>query len=687
MEYTQSGRPLSVATPAGSDVLLLERISGQDGVSTLFQYELEMVSKNDSLQASDLIRQKATVTMQLQSGQRYINGYISRFVQLGRAEGLTTYHATLVPWLWNLTLWADCRIFQNKTTPQIVQQVFSDNGFQDFTLSLIKTYQPREYCVQYRETSFDFVSRLLEEEGIYYYFQHTNGTHKMILVDDPAKIDYCPNQKSATIYPKASMPLSTDVVGDVQFEYRANTDKITLNDYNFTTPSNSLLVTVSGKYPEEVYDYPGVYPTSSQGDTVSRVRLEEQEAPLLVGIGESVCRAFTSGYKFDLKGHYRSDLNQTYFLLRLSFDMRTNSYRSQSEQVRFDYSNRFEMIPISTPYRPPRLTPKGRVLGTQPALVVGPAGEEIYTDKYGRIKVQFYWDRIGTKDQNSSCWIRVSQEWAGKNWGSIHIPRIGQEVVVDFLEGDPDRPLITGRVYNAEQMPPYALPDNMTQSGIQTRSSKGGGAANYNEIRFEDLKGSELLLIHAEKDKQVEVEHDRTETVGNDETITIGHNRTEEVKNDESITIDHDRTELVKNNESITINNNRTEVVQNDENITINGGRTELVQKSENITINQSRTEMVAQSETITIGESRTVEIGESETVTIGESQTMTIGESQTATIGESQTVTVGESVTIMAGEEITLMAGENIISLGPSGISITSGAMITITASMIMIN
>ena len=368
-----------------------------------------------------------------------------------------------------------------------------------------------------------------------------------------------------------------------------------------------------------------------------------------------------SGCKFDLKNHYRKDLNQTYTIVRVVHDMRNPSYSSQDKN--FEYQNRFELIPYATPYRPPRITPKGRVLGSHTAVVVGPSGEEIYTDTYGRVKVQFYWDRLGQKDQNSSCWVRVSQEWAGKNWGSIHIPRIGQEVIVEFLEGDPDRPIITGRVYNAEQMPPYELPANMTQSGIKTRSSKGGGSDDYNEIRFEDKMGSELLLIHAQKDKQVDVEHDRTENVGNDESITIGHDRTEEVKNDENITIDHDRTELVKN----------------DETITIQGNRTETVMKNESITISQSRTETVGQSEDVTIGESRTV--------TIGESETATIGESQTVTIGESQTVTVGESITVTAGMEITLTAGANVISMGPEGISLTSSAMITITGSLVMIN
>ncbi len=671
MAYTQAGRPISITTPAGTDVLLLERVTGQEGISMPFQFEAEMVSENNAIDATTIVRKLATVSVALTGASiRYINGYVSRFAQLGTSQGLTSYRMTLVPTFWQLSLWADCRIFQNLTTQAIVEQVFSNHSITNYRFSLTGSYSPREYCVQYRETCMDFVSRLLEEEGIYYYFEHASGSHTMVLVDAPVKLSYG-LQRETRLAPAGSMSLEQDIVTDLQVEFRANTDKFTLNDYNFTTPSTSLLSAQSGKYTEEQYDYPGRYDTKAKGDVFTRVRIEEQEAPFTALRGESYCRAFTSGYKFDLTNHYRKDLNQTYLLVRVSHDMRTNSYRSQAGEVQFDYSNRFELIPFSVPYRPPRLTPKGRVLGTQTALVVGPKGEEIYVDKYGRVKVQFYWDRVGTKDENSSCWIRVSQEWAGKNWGSYHHPRIGQEVVVDYLEGDPDRPLITGRVYNAEQMYPYDLPTNMTQSGIKTRSSKQGTPDNFNEIRFEDKKGSELLFFHAEKDKQVEVEHDRTETVGHDETITIGHDRTEEVKNDENITIGNNRTELVKVNENITIKGNRTESVTGDENITISGARTESVSKDESITISGGRTESVTKSETITIGQSRTVEIGGSETVTIA----------------ESQTITAGESVTIVAPTSITLSCGSNVVSLSDSGISIVSGAMITMTASMIMIN
>ncbi|HVT94523.1 MAG TPA: type VI secretion system tip protein TssI/VgrG [Bryobacteraceae bacterium] len=650
--YSQATRQLQITTPLGKDVLLLERTVGEEGISTPFRFDVEMVSENASINAQDLLRKPATISVALADGsKRYINGWFSRFVQLGSKDGLTRYHGTLAPWYWFLSLWSDCKIFQTKSVPDIAEEVFSKLGFTDYKLGLIKPHLSRDYTVQYRESSFNFLSRLFEEEGIYYYFEHTDSKHILTLIDNPAKINYGLQRSFSMASAGAFSP--EDSIQDIQYESRVTTDRVLLKDYNFTTPSASLKSQEQGTQKEELYDYPGRYDVQNLGDTFARVRLEELEAPQETITGEGSGRAMQSGYKFDLKNHYRRDLNQTYTILRVIHDMRNPSY--QSTDTSFEYQNRFELIPYSTPYRPPRVTPRGRVLGSHTAVVVGPAGEEIYTDTYGRVKVQFFWDRLGKKNETSSCWVRVSQEWAGKNWGSIHIPRIGQEVIVEFLEGDPDRPIITGRVYNAEQMPPYDLPANMTQSGIKTRSSTGGGADNYNEIRFEDKKGSELLLIHAEKNKQVDVENDRTETVGNDESITIGHDRTEHVKNDENITIDHDRTELVKN----------------DETITINGNRTETVMKDESITISQNRTETVGQAESITIGQKRDVTIGQQESVTIG----------------QSQSVTVGQSISITAGMQITLTAGANVISMSPSGISMSSPAMITITGALVMIN
>ncbi|HLX46021.1 MAG TPA: type VI secretion system tip protein VgrG [Bryobacteraceae bacterium] len=557
MAYTQTNRPMRLYTPLGDDVLLLEGITGTERISRPFEYTLDMLSENDSVSLTALIRKPVHVEIDLVDGnQRIIHGRVSNFAQRGRKQVLTSYQMTVRPWLWFLSLWTDCKIFQNKSVTDIVEQVFTDHHFTDFSLDLVKSYAPRDYCVQYRETGFDFVNRLLEEEGIYYYFEHSTSAHKMILSDAPSKYKYCPDQKSARFAVGASSQAEDDVVIDLQCNTRAVSGQVTLNDYNFITPSTSLKANATDSFPEEIYDYPGDYEDRTGGERLASLRLEERETPATMVTGRSSCRGLIAGYKFDLKNHYRRDLNQAYLITGLSLSMTSNAYTTNAK-VREDYTNAFETIPASVTYRPERITTTPVISGVQTALVVGPSGEEIYSDKYGRVKVQFNWDRDGKKNENSSCWLRVSQDWAGKNWGSVFIPRMGQEVIVEFLEGDPDRPIITGRVYNAEQMPPYALPDNQTQSGVKSRSSKGGSSSNYNEFRFEDKMGSELVLLHAEKDLTTEVEHDENRSVGNDRTTKIANNETKTVdQGNETITLNqgNQSTTIKMGNQSTKLN-------------------------------------------------------------------------------------------------------------------------------------
>ncbi|MGH9198141.1 MAG: type VI secretion system Vgr family protein, partial [Acidimicrobiia bacterium] len=363
----------------------------------------------------------------------------------------------------------------------------------------------------------------------------------------------------------------------------------------------------------------------------------------------STCRTFQSGYRFELKDHYRKEANQPYMLLELRHSGHAGDYRSW-ESAPFDYRNDFVAIPFSVPFRPLQTTPKPRIWGTQTALVVGPAGEEIYTDKNGRVKVQFYWDRIGKKNENSSCWIRVSSAWAGKNWGAVHIPRIGQEVVVEFLEGDPDLPIITGRVYNADQTPPYPLPANQSQSGLKSRSSKGGGTDNFNEIRFEDKKGGEELYIHAEKDKRVMVENDRAESVGHDESIEIKNNR----------------SESVGHNESVTIGNNRSHSVG----------------KNESVSIGKDRSKSVGKNETVNIGENHTETVGKSEHVNVRENRSHTVGKNDQLSVGKELLVSVADKIVIKSGDaSITLKKDGNIVIRGKD-ITVEGSGKIGIKAS-----
>ena len=405
----------------------------------------------------------------------------------------------------------------------------------------------------------------MEEEGIYYFFRHEENKHVLILANDAAAHEPCPKQASARYDFRGGNITYEDVITEWRHEQEFPTGSWSHTDYNFETPSTSLAVTVSGKNSYEIYDYPGEHLVRSEGDRLARIRLEEQTAASLVSHGFSGCRHFTSGFKFSLADHYRSDLNQTYLLTSVQHSAtQAGDYSSGTGDAdELTYQNTFSCLPFATQFRPRRVTPRPFVQGCQTAMVVGPAGQEIYTDKHGRVKVQFHWDREGKRNENSSCWIRVSHPWAGKGWGSVSIPRIGQEVIVDFLEGNPDLPIIVGRVYNAEAMPPNGLPAAGMVSGIKSNSTPGGGG--YNEISMNDTKGKEKMTVHAQYDMDTTVEHNDTQTVvTGDRTINIKAGKhTETIKGDTAITVqtgNHSlavqtgtHTETIKGNTAVTV--------------------------------------------------------------------------------------------------------------------------------------
>jgi type VI secretion system secreted protein VgrG len=559
MPYAQEDRLIGIDTPLGKDVLLLQGFTGHEAISRLFSFQLDLLSEKNSISFKDIIGQNVTIRVTLADGaRRYFNGVVSRFAQSGSDLRFAHYQMEVVPWLWFLTRIADCRIFQNMTIPDIIKKVFSSRGFSDFKDSLTATYDQREYCAQYRESDFNFVSRLMEQYGISYFFQHDDGKHTLVLADAASAYQPCPGQSKAQYNLTHGDLHAEDVVTAWHMEQELRTGKYSLTDYNFETPSTSLLaneptiVSVNGNSNFEIYDYPGEYLNKSQGESLTKIRMQEEEASHLVVSGSSVCRAFTSGYKFELQDHYRDDANDTYLLTEVQHVASVGaSYTTGDAGTGAQYSNQLTCIPASVPFRPARVTPKPFVQGPQPALVVGKSGEEIWTDKYGRVKVQFYWDRLGKKDENSSCWIRVSHPWAGQGWGSVSIPRMGQEVIVEFLEGDPDRPIIMGRVYNAEQMPPYGLPASQVISGLKTNSTKGGGG--YNEMSMDDTKGKEQITIHAQYDMGTTVEHDDTQTVHNNRTIGVDGTHTETIKKDTTITVtDGKETNTVKQEIVIT---------------------------------------------------------------------------------------------------------------------------------------
>jgi type VI secretion system secreted protein VgrG len=649
---------MAVETPLGKDVLLLQELTGYEGISHLFSYELDLLAfENESIAFKDIVGKKVSLTLHLPDGTpRYVSGYVSRFTQGETDERyFTHYHAQVVPWLWFLTRQADCRIFQNLAVPDIISQVFNLFDFKDFRLSLKSTYPKLEYCVQYRETSFNFVSRLMEEFGIFYYFDHsTKGKHTLVLGDQSSTLPVC--LSSPVSYDmKVGGLTDPEVLNTWHVGQELRTGKYTVTDYNFTTPSTSLLandptvVDLAPSQPLELFDYPGLHSTKDEGDTVAKVRMQEEEAGHMVVSATGNCRGLMSGYSFELKNHYRSDQNTNYVVTEVHhFASAGQSYTTIGTQGGETYSNHLTCIPASITYRPARVTPKPFVQGPQPALVVGKSGEEIWVDKYGRVIVQFYWDRLGTKNENSSCWIRTSQPWAGGNWGAMWIPRIGQEVLVSFLEGDPDRPVITGRVYNADQMPPYALPDYQTRSTFMSRSSKGGGASDYNELRFEDLKGKEQIFINAQKDMDLRVENDSREFIGANRHLIVTANQQEQIQAEKHLHVQGSHFEKIDGNMSLQVGQNQMESVTGNLSLAVTGNQSESVTGNVSLAVtgNQDVTNMAYAMKSNT-----TIHLN------------------------------AGMSAVIEAGMELTLKAGANFIDIGPAGIFISGTPMVFINS------
>jgi type VI secretion system secreted protein VgrG len=671
--YSQANRPLKVDTPLGADTLLLSEFEGTEAVSTPYLFTLELLSEEDSVDAMSLLRKPVVITIKLASGgERFIHGVVRQFMQLGRKQGLNGYRMEIVPQLWFLTLGSDCRIFQAMNAVEIVQKVLNENKVTDLDVRCTKSYPPREFCVQYRETHFAFVSRLLEEEGIFYFFEHSQGKHVLVLSDDPTSTKPCPFAEPAKMAQSPEPWQESDVIVDLTMTEAVHTGQVTLRDYDPLQPSLNL-ESVAGQPPSARYDYPGKFTQVSDGTKYARLEVEEYGSRQQAITGSGNCRYFVTGHQFSVADHFRSDVNAAHHLLEVHHTASAGDYRSW-DSAPIDYRNTFVAVPAKTKFRPPRVTPRPIVHGTQTALVVGQAGEEIWVDEHGRVKVQFYWDREGTKNEKSSCWVRVASTWAGKQWGFVQIPRMGQEVVVAFLEGDPDRPIIVGSVYNAEQVPPYALPGNKTQSGVKSRSTLGGSGDNFNEIRFEDKKGSEQIVIHAEKDKIVEVEHDRNESVGNDETYKIGHDQTTTIGNDQSFG--------VGNNQTVNIGKNRTESVGADEAISISGGRTETVGKDEAISIGQNRSENVGKDENVDIGQNRTVTIAKNETVNIGETRSVEIGKDDTLTVAKRLVLDAGEAIEIKTGDASISMSKDGSITIKGKDIAVSGSGSISVKAS-----
>jgi len=538
--------------------LSLQSFSGTEQLSQLFQYTLDFVSEDKEIKFADVVNQEITVSLDLPDDKkRYFNGLINRFVQTGGDADYAHYEATVVPKLWLLTRKADCRIYQRKDFPTIADVIFEvlEQNEISFEKRLdLSLYREWEFCVQYRETDFNFISRLMEQEGIYYFFEHSDGAHKLILCDSPGSHKIFEGYKTIP-YRQGKTGLSAEGIYDWLIERELQTENFALGDFDFQNPTPVTRQAANeGDFVEggsEIFDYPGEFTdehrddyknNSKFGERYARLRAEEMRAQGEICEGSGDARGLATGYKFTLEGSPRGDEKVEYLIISSTYTIGTSAFEAGQEGVvETSFACNLTAIEASVQYRPACVTPKPAIQGPQTALVVGDG--EIYTDKFGRVKVQFHWDRESKSDRDSSCWVRVAQIWAGAKWGGIFIPRVGQEVIVEFLEGDPDRPIITGRVYNKKNMPPYELPDKATMSTIKSYSSKGGGG--FNEFRFEDKKGEEQIFIHGQKDMEIRIEERHRELIKKDCHIIVRGGRKEKVDKNQSLQVGQNQWEKV----------------------------------------------------------------------------------------------------------------------------------------------
>jgi len=496
----KQGGMVKVKSPFGPDDLLLDSLEGSEGISELFRFTLHMRSPNTALDAATVLGQEITVTIDPDGiAPRLLGGIVTRFVQSGQDRDFAIYDAELAPDLWRLTLARDRKIYANQGVDVIVKAVLGEFGIR-FESKLAATYAARDYCVRYDETAFDFIARLMEGAGIFYFFTFDSSGHTMVLADANSQCADCTGAAAVRFWPDTGMARPNDAVTRFAHERHMALLTATVDDYDFTAPDTALAGThAAADGSGASYDFGTGHASVDAGAALARLRVEAGRAAADVLRGDSYCHPFAAGTRFTLSGHFVAKLNAAFVLRRVQHTV-------QGER----YSNTFEAFPATQPFRAPLLTPRPRVVGCETARVLGPSGEEIWTDKHGRIKLHFPWDR-DAEDDTQAPWVRVAQAASGKGFGALFLPRVGDEVVIAYINGDPDRPLVTGSVYNGSNLPPAMLPADQTQSILRTRSSKGGSAGN--ELRFEDKKDAEQLYLHAQKDLLAEIENALTTTI------------------------------------------------------------------------------------------------------------------------------------------------------------------------------
>jgi len=707
-----------------ADDLRVLRYTGSEGISQCFVYDLDIATFDTQIKLEDIVGEAGHLVVTTAFGERHVDGVIARWEEVGRGKEVTYYTARLVPRVWTLNLIRQSRIFQNMSTPDILKAALDAAGIpsDEYRFSLQGKYEKRIYCVQYRETDFDFVCRLMEEEGMFFFFEHTESSHAMVVGDSPDAHQELPDGAEIRYREADSGMLGLEQVLHYRYARSLRPGAVTLKEFDFKKPTLLLKSSQKGGSDKESkfesYDYPGEYHVPSLGDRLAKVRLEEERAESYLGLGETDCRRFEPGYKFTLADHPNDALNAEYLLVRVRHvgEQPHASFGGGgggAEGKTIVYRATFECIPSEVSYRAARVTPRPRVDGPQTAVVVGPSGEEIHCDEHGRVKVKFHWDRTDGKDDKVSCWIRVTQAWGGAGWGAMFIPRVGQEVVVDFLEGDPDRPLIVGRVYNGTSPPPYDLPAQKATSSIKSSSTPGGSGSN--EIRMVDTGGSEEFYVHGQKDMNVLIENDRSEKIKNNETAEIDANR--------SVTVGGDQYEKIKGNDKTEITGDRDEKVSGTQTMEVDGDLKEKIGgkhefktgSDQTVTIGAKREETITSGYTLKVGTNLEVKAGSkiSETTmkkeeTVAVTSSETVGASKKISSAgqiklESAMIKVdgaivkigaqgqlglqGGMVQIQGSTMIKLEAGGSSLMLGPGIVQIQTSGIVMVNGSIIMLN
>ncbi|MDX2148576.1 MAG: type VI secretion system tip protein TssI/VgrG [Planctomycetota bacterium] len=648
----------------------------EEELGRLFELSIDLESQDPNVPVHQLVGSPVELRLALGAPGRggtvkLVNGFLSELtLQRADASG-ARYCARVVPFLWFLTKQTDSRIFQRKTISTIIGEVLKegyDYGATDFNLK--EHYEQHDYRVQYQESDFNFLSRLMEQEGVYFWVDSSSGHHVTRFADSPACHEREPGYAEIPYRPQGDSSANKwrEKITELSLQARMVPARFVHTDYNFAKPLTPLL-TKHREPPKhkgvelEVFEYPAEVMEVKESERLGRLRLEEVSAGHEVLEGATDALGLNLARIFRVTEHPSSVIGeQEWMVTRVAWQATQNARSSTRDAGSPAYSCRFSAIPASKAYRTPRVTPRPIIAGPQTAVVTGKEGEEIWTNHHGQVKVHFHWDRFGPRDQNSSCWIRVSQLWAGQGFGAVFTPRIGQEVIVEFLEGDPDRPIITGRVYNQRNMPPHDLPQAKETSTIMSRSTKEGGRDNFNEIRMVDTKGEELFYVQAEKDRTVLVKHDNTERVGNDEAISIGNDRAKQVGGDETVSVAKNRTEVVGINETVAVKANRT------------------------VTVDANETKAVKVNQTTSVGSTRQVQVGKIENKTVGLLRTQFTGLAETVSAGLVENINGGLATVISAGLMLELTASGNRISMGPWGIKIT-GSKIVIKGDQVIIN